>query len=312
MAQVHPVQYASRRAYTPSVPSSTRSNTPNLYDINTTLIQDQERPGSAAVSIPTSSQSTFWNTDHRQSLDRPAMPESAEQPPRTISSTYVPANGSGSASRISSAKHKRHHSRTAFVHSQDDNTSSRGRGMKSASKAADVVQLEHAAVGQIEVQNARSNDPVVDGTASRGLITRRFVNRVSLDDCLQTQVARAEIIPAYSAPGRSEQTEARYRHHLRHVFRDARSASKKRAVDLPLGDSVPRWSRTSQFKERLDALFGPGDIDRGIGPEPVAVSSDFDSQAASEKPDKVYTLRDAHALCVHDADENVAARIMSR
>ena len=40
------------------------------------------------------------------------------------------------------------------------------------------------------------------------------------------------------------------------------SKGKARAVS---GRTAPRWSNVGEFKARLDAMYGPGDINRGLG-----------------------------------------------
>ncbi|KAI0676731.1 hypothetical protein C8Q78DRAFT_999148 [Trametes maxima] len=88
-----------------------------------------------------------------------------------------------------------------------------------------------------------------------------------IDKLLNTHVAPSRILPKYARslllPQQEGRTQARTL--LRVDDFTHRSKGKGRAGYTL---TTPRWSNVGEFKERLDAMFGPGDITRGHGRAP--------------------------------------------
>lgn len=94
-----------------------------------------------------------------------------------------------------------------------------------------------------------------------------------VDDQLETHVAPSLVLPRY-AQARALQQQGGGAQRPVHVplQRDhfqRRSKGKQRA--RPVWTET-RWSNVGEFKARLDTMFGPGEITRGMGRAPKNVS----------------------------------------
>ncbi|KAI0773738.1 hypothetical protein C8Q74DRAFT_1266343 [Fomes fomentarius] len=91
-----------------------------------------------------------------------------------------------------------------------------------------------------------------------------------VDEALQTHVSPVRVQNAQS-PKDDAVDETRLHVALRHLAFDKKESKGKERAQL--GWTVPRWSKVAEFKERLDAYYGPGDINRGLGRGPLNVSA---------------------------------------
>ncbi len=96
-----------------------------------------------------------------------------------------------------------------------------------------------------------------------------------VDAALCTQVASARILPTqFPAPWEREgvvvrQTGGTHIALTQFTGLEKGSKGKERARS---GWTTPRWSNVGEFKARLDTMYGPGDINRGLGRGPKNVS----------------------------------------
>ncbi|KAI1785347.1 hypothetical protein LXA43DRAFT_1038648 [Ganoderma leucocontextum] len=121
-----------------------------------------------------------------------------------------------------------------------------------------------------------------------------------VDDALRTQVASAHILPSYAqlpAPwepdgGMVGQGNRMHIPLTRFADLEKGSKGKERARS---GWTAPRWSNVGEFKARLDTMYGPGDINRGLGRRPNNIlAGNVESGTAPDQPALV-GLRDPEA-----------------
>ncbi|KAI0959314.1 hypothetical protein AcW1_004172 [Taiwanofungus camphoratus] len=100
----------------------------------------------------------------------------------------------------------------------------------------------------------------------------------AVDELLGTEVARVAILESYAQP-RGEEAELRSRQALRFVRHNAATTARAGTVGEWAAYTAPRYSLTANFKERLDLLLGPGDINRGLRrrPKPAQGRADDNS-----------------------------------
>lgn len=99
----------------------------------------------------------------------------------------------------------------------------------------------------------------------------------SVDDALRTQTASCHILHTsaqFTAPWEPEGAVLGRAGGVcipltQFANLEKESKGKARAVS---GRTAPRWSNVGEFKSRLDAMYGPGDINRGLGRGPKNVS----------------------------------------
>ncbi|KAI0637667.1 hypothetical protein C8Q77DRAFT_380481 [Trametes polyzona] len=83
-----------------------------------------------------------------------------------------------------------------------------------------------------------------------------------VDDLLGTHVAPAAVLPKYAQAGRAKSMV-----HVPLQLSQFRKGSKgKQRAEPTLSET--RWSNVGEFMERLERMFGPGEITRGMGRAP--------------------------------------------
>ena len=99
-----------------------------------------------------------------------------------------------------------------------------------------------------------------------------------VDDALHTQVASVHVLQRsaqFPAPWEPESAMDAKRAGGAHIsltqFADLEKGSKGKERARS-GWTAPRWSNVGDFKARLDTMYGPGDINRGLGRGPKSVS----------------------------------------
>ncbi|KAI0334929.1 hypothetical protein GY45DRAFT_1065655 [Cubamyces sp. BRFM 1775] len=94
-----------------------------------------------------------------------------------------------------------------------------------------------------------------------------------VDRLLQTHVAPAAVLPQYAPSARLHERK-NSAHDMMHVALQLdylRHGSKGKARAQPMWTETS-WSNVGEFKERLDKMYGGGDITRGQGRAPKNVS----------------------------------------
>ncbi|CDO74168.1 hypothetical protein BN946_scf185043.g219 [Trametes cinnabarina] len=90
-----------------------------------------------------------------------------------------------------------------------------------------------------------------------------------VDHLLETHVAPAMVLPKYTQSSSLRGRGGLW--HIRLQLDDFRQRSKGKGRAEPTWTETC-WSNVGEFKERLDRMFGPGDIARGQGKAPEIVS----------------------------------------
>ncbi|KAL6306803.1 hypothetical protein BKA93DRAFT_823981 [Sparassis latifolia] len=93
-----------------------------------------------------------------------------------------------------------------------------------------------------------------------------------VDEGLESTVAPGVVLQRYAQhPGPERETQ------LRHTL-DEPGVNKGKAREWS-AYTHPRWSRIANFKEKLDSLFGPGDITRAVGKQPRPARRDAEDES---------------------------------
>ncbi|KAI0662888.1 hypothetical protein C8Q70DRAFT_954348 [Cubamyces menziesii] len=88
-----------------------------------------------------------------------------------------------------------------------------------------------------------------------------------VDRLLQTHVAPAVVLPQYAPSARLHRHKDSLNGLMHVALDDLRHGSKGKARAQPMW-TEPSWSNVGEFKERMDRMFGRGDITRGRGRAP--------------------------------------------
>ena len=99
----------------------------------------------------------------------------------------------------------------------------------------------------------------------------------TVDDALETCVAPVRLLAEYAPSPEGQAHSDVYWGTTGHVLmNDARfMRAAKGKARAQSGWTAPRWSNVGEFKTRLDAWYGPGEINRGLGSGPKANVSAF-------------------------------------
>ncbi|KAI0722025.1 hypothetical protein C8T65DRAFT_172852 [Cerioporus squamosus] len=92
-----------------------------------------------------------------------------------------------------------------------------------------------------------------------------------VDDALDTHTSAIRVLPQYAHPAIGYASDVVRLHVALRSFPSGSVDKGKRRAHSSW--SIPRWSKAGEFKERLDAFYGPGDINRGLGKGPANTKS---------------------------------------
>ncbi|PCH41569.1 hypothetical protein WOLCODRAFT_163209 [Wolfiporia cocos MD-104 SS10] len=128
----------------------------------------------------------------------------------------------------------------------------------------------------------QSDDQVVRTLRRRDVTNRapaRSEHERTIDDLLHTTVASAIILDRYAIPQAPNANSLRFA--LRHVAADRKAVVEHQGQSQFTPYTIPRWSKVSEFKERLDERLGPGPLDRGLKKRPRTVKRRVEGGANS-------------------------------
>ncbi|KAH9894104.1 hypothetical protein C8Q73DRAFT_694530 [Cubamyces lactineus] len=133
-----------------------------------------------------------------------------------------------------------------------------------------------------------------------------------VDRLLQTHVAPAVVLPQYAPSARLHEPK-NGAHGMMHVALQLRQGVKGKARAKPMW-TEPSWSNVGEFKERLDRMFGRGDITGGQGRAPknakrLSVIESGGVRLVDEEEPRPYTLEEAETA---DEDTDRAPRSTRR